>query len=103
MIFDALYKRFLLASFLWLVFWPIFWFIKIGDITGPKAWFWIVGELSYPVVAVAYLLLDSLFKSFGLKPWMIWASALTLIVLAMPYYYKHYGFPLGVTLEARYL
>ena len=102
-IFNTVYRRFALASILWLVFWPILWFIKIGDITGPKAWFWIVGELSYPVVAIVYLLLDSLLKSFGMKPWAIFSAAIFLIILAMPFYYEKYGFALGVTIEARYL
>ena len=102
-LFDSTLKRFLLASALWIVFWPILWFIKIGDITGPKAWFWIVGELSYPVVAIVYLLLDSMLKEFGLKPWLVFTVALALITVAMPFYYERYGFALGVTIEARYL
>jgi len=100
---NTVYRRFALASILWLVFWPIFWFIKIGDITGPKAWFWIVGELSYPVVAVVYLLLDSLLRSFEMKPLTIFFATLFVIILAMPFYYEKYGFALGVTIEARYL
>lgn len=103
MIFDTLLKRFLLATLLWLVFWPVFWFMRIGDITGPKAWFWIVGELSYPVVACAYFLLDSIISRFGMKPWMVFVSAVVLIAVAMPYYYHRYGFALGVTIEARFL
>ncbi len=102
-ILDSTIKRFLLATAIWLVFWPILWFFKIGDITGPKAWFWIVGELSYPVVAIAYLLLDSLLKSFALKPWQIFVGAVALITIAMPFYYERYGFALGVSIEARYL
>ena len=100
---TTVYRRFAIATILWIAFWPIFWFIKIGDITGPKAWFWIVGELSYPVVAIVYVLLDSMLKSFGLKPWGIFAGAILLITLAMPFYYEKYGFALGVTIEARYL
>jgi len=100
---NTVYRRFALASILWLVFWPILWFIKIGDITGPKAWFWIVGELNYPVVAIVYLILDHVFKGFGMRPWAIFSAAILLIVLAMPFYYEKYGFALGVTIEARYL
>jgi len=100
---NTLFRRFLLASILWFAFWPIYWFFKIGDITGPKAWFWIVGELSYPVVAIVYLLLDNLLKNVGMKPWLVFIVATTLITVAMPFYYQKYGFALGVTLEARYL
>lgn len=100
---STLYRRFLFASLLWIAFWPILWFIKIGDITGPKAWFWIVGELSYPVVALFYVLIDNLLKELGIKPWAIFMATVTLITVAMPFYYEKYGFALGVTLEARYL
>jgi len=100
---DTIYKRFFLATLIWLVFWPILWFIKIGDITGPKAWFWIIGELSYPVVAVAYVLIDGILKSLGAKPWMVFAGTLAIIAVCMPFYYQRYGFALGVSLEARFL
>lgn len=70
---------------------------------GPKAWFWIVGELSYPVVAIVYLLLDSFFSKLDWKPWHIFATSILLITLAMPFYYERYGFALGVSIEARYL
>lgn len=99
----SFWTRFLIASILWFAFWPILWFIKIGDITGPKAWFWIVGALNYPVVAVAYGLLDGLLRRMGLKPWMVFFVAVVLIVACMPFYYERYGFTLGVSLEARYL
>lgn len=103
MLFSAFWKRFLIATLLWLVFWPILWFIKIGEITGPKAWFWIIGELNYPVVAVAYFLIDGLLKSIGMKPWVIFSVTIGIIAVCMPFYYQRYGFALGVTLEARYL
>ena len=100
---SSIYKRFFLATILWVVFWPVLWFIKIGDITGPKAWFWIVGELNYPVVAVAYLLLDSLLTSTGRTPKTVFFVSLAIIAIAMPFYYQRFGFALGVTIEARYL
>jgi len=93
----------LLASTLWFISWPILYFFKLGEITGPSAWFWIIGELNYPVVALAYLLIDSLLKSFGLKPWMVFAGTVAVIAIAMPHYYDRYGFALGVSIEARYL
>lgn len=102
-IFAAFYKRFLLASALWLVSWPILYFIKLGEITGPKAWFWIVGELSYPVVAVAYVLIDSLLQRLGLRAWLLFLVSVSLIAVCMPFYYERYGFALGVTIEARFL
>jgi len=100
---NTIFKRFFFASIIWLVFWPILWFIKIGDITGPKAWFWIVGEMSYPVVAVAYVFLDGLLKSFGVKPWVIFLGSVAIIAACMPFYYERYGFALGVSIEARFL
>jgi len=60
-------------------------------------------ELNYPVVAVAYLLLDSLLERLRLKPWMVFASSIMIIAACMPFYYERYGFTLGVTIEARYL
>lgn len=96
-------SRFLTASIVWLIFWPTLWFFKLGDITGPKAWFWIVGELSYPVVAMAYLALDFLLARLGVKPIGVFLGALLVIVALMPFYYERYGFALGVSIEARYL
>jgi len=78
-------------------------FFKIGEITGAKAWFWIIGELNYPVVAVAFVLLDGLLERFGLKNWLLFTVTVLLIAAIMPFYYERYGFALGVTLEARYL
>ena len=75
--------------------------IKRGDITGPQAWFWIIGELNYPVVAVAYVLLDTLLIQSRLKPWMVFIASVLIIAACMPYYYERYGFVLGVSLEAR--
>ena len=74
-----------------------------GEITGAKAWFWIVGEINYPIVAVAYFLLDQVCERFGMKPNIIFLVSVVVIMICMPYYYKHYGFALGVTIEARYL
>ena len=101
---NSLVKRFLYASALWFIAWPVLYFIKIGDITGVKAWFWTVGALNFPVAAIAYLLLDSLFNQwFGKKPWLVFAFTVLIITLCMPFYYQKYGFALGVTIEARYL
>lgn len=102
-ILNSQLKRFLLASLIWFVAWPILYYFKIGEITGPKAWFWIVGELSYPIVAIAYYLLDSACVRLGMKPHYVFLMSITVIAICMPYYYQHYGFALGVTIEARYL
>ena len=102
-ILNSRIKRFVIASLLWFVSWPIIYYFKIGEITGAKAWFWIVGEINYPIVAVAYFLLDQVCERFGMKPNIIFLVSVVVIMICMPYYYKHYGFPLGVTIEARYL
>ena len=90
------------ASLLWFVSWPILYYFKLGEITGPKAWFWIVGALNYPVAAVVYLFVDNILKSLGTKAWLVFVLAVMLIAIAMPFYYDRYGFALGITLEARY-
>lgn len=100
---NSTLRRFLIASLIWLLFWPILWFFKIGDITGPKAWFWIVGELSYPIVAIAYLALDLSLARVVVKPLGIFLGAVLIIAALMPFYYERYGFRLGVSVEARYL
>lgn len=104
LIVNSLVKRFLFASVLWFLAWPILYYIKLGEITGPKAWFWIIGELNYPVVAIAYLLIDSALNLWlGRRPWLVFGSTVLIIGLCMPFYYQKYGFALGVTIEARYL
>ena len=98
---STFFRRFLLASLIWTLAWPLIWYLRIGDITGPKAWFWIIGELNYPVVAVAYALLDQLIERLGAKPWIVFTTTLAVIAACMPFYYHRYGFTLGVSLEAR--
>jgi hypothetical protein len=100
---NTAYKRFLLATTLWVVFWPIFWRIQVSEITGPTAWLWIVGQLSYPLVAIVYVLLDSVLTHLKMKTWVIFTGAVLVIILVMPFYYERYGFALGVSLEARFL
>ena len=95
------WQRFILATLLWALAWPIVYFFKLGDITGPKAWFWIIGELNYPVVAVAYILIDRLLATSGLKPWTVFTLAVLVIAVCMPFYYQRFGFTLGVSLDAR--
>ena len=102
-ILNSQLKRFLLASLLWFISWPVLYYFKIGDITGAKAWFWIVGEINYPVAAVAYYLVDSLCVRFGMKSTYVFVVSIAAIAICMPYYYQHYGFALGVSIEARYL
>ena len=102
-IFNSRIKRFLLASLLWAVSWPILYYFKIGEITGEKAWFWIIGEINYPVVAAAYSLIDLICERIGMKPKITFIVSVLVILVCMPYYYERYGFALGVTIEARYL
>ena len=98
---PSFWQRFILATLLWVLAWPIVYFFKMGDITGPKAWFWIIGELNYPVVAVAYILIDRLLATSGLKPWTVFTLAVLVIAVCMPFYYQRFGFTLGVSLDAR--
>ena len=98
---PSFWQRFILATLLWALAWPIVYFFKMGDITGPKAWFWIIGELNYPVVAVAYILIDRLLATSGLKPWTVFTLAVLVIAVCMPFYYQRFGFTLGVSLDAR--
>ena len=94
-------RRFALATVLWLIAWPVVMFFVRGDITGPQAWFWIIGVLNYPVVALVYSMLDAFVKSFIEKPWIIFIITIAIISAGMPFYYERYGFALGVSLEAR--
>ena len=88
---------------LWFVSWPVIYFIKLGEVFGPKAWFWIIGVINYPVIAVAYWIVDGLVDNKRLKPWMVFCLSVLLIAAATPFYFERYGFSLGVTLEARFL
>jgi len=80
-ILNSRIKRFLIASVLWFVSWPIIYYFKIGEITGAKAWFWIVGEISYPVVAVAYFLIDQVCERFGMRPNIIFIVSVAVIMI----------------------
>jgi len=103
-ILNTLFKRFLAGTVLWLLSWPLLYFIKLGDITGPKAWFWIIGELNYPIVAVAFVMIDSLLSQWlGKKPLALFVTTVLIISACMPFYYHKYGFALGVSVEARFL
>jgi hypothetical protein len=98
---KTFWHRFASASLLWVVAWPVIWFFRIGDITGPKAWFWIIGELNYPVVAVAYVLIDGMLVRSGVRPLAVFLISVTTIAVCLPFYYQRFGFALGVSLEAR--
>jgi len=98
---STFWRRFVLATLVWVLAWPLVYFFKLGDITGPKAWFWIIGELNYPVVAAAYVLIDGLLVSSGVRPWKVFVVAVLVIAVCMPMYYARWGFSLGVSLDAR--
>ncbi len=89
-----------MATVLWIVFWPILWFIRIGEITGPKAWFWIVGELNYPFAVAAFLLADGLLVRTKLKPWWVFSGSVIFVALFMLFFYGRGGFSFGVLAEA---
>ena len=98
---GSFWRRFLLATVIWALAWPIVYFFKLGDITGPKAWFWIIGELNYPIAAAAYVLIDSILSGIVRKSWLVFLLAVAIIAACMPFYYARYGFVLGVSLDAR--
>ena len=81
-------------------FWPIFWFIKIGDITGVKSWFWIIGELNYPIAALCFYYVDSLVGRVSKTGWKIFLFSALAITAAMPFLYNWIGFKMAVLLEA---
>lgn len=98
--FSTTWRRLIPATILWIAFWPILWFIRIGEITGPKAWFWIVGELNYPFAVMVFLLADSLLTRFSSKPWVLFSGSVLAVVLFMLYFYRRGGFSFGVLAEA---
>lgn len=89
-----------MATVLWILFWPIFWFIKIGDITGAKSWFWIIGELNYPIAAFCFHTIDGMVQKAIKVTWKIFVLTTLAVVAVMPFLYKWVGFKMAVLLEA---
>lgn len=98
---NTLVRRVVSGTVLWLVFWPVLWFFRIGDITGPKAWFWIIGELNYPFGLLAYILADLAISRFTARPLVIFSGSVIAVILFMLFFYERYGFTFGVVAEAR--
>lgn len=99
-LFATFWRRLLVATLLWIVFWPLLWLIKIGDITGPKAFFWIVWALNYPAALLVFMLLDSLLVKTAMRLWMVFVGSAAVAALTVPFYHQRVGFRLGVPLEA---
>ncbi len=99
---DTLVRRIILGTVLWIAFWPILWFFRIGDITGPKAWFWIIGELNYPFGLIAFVIADLAISRVTVKPLVIFVGSVAAVALFMLYFYSRYGFTFGVVVEARF-
>jgi len=98
---NTIVRRLLLGTVLWIVFWPVLWFIRIGDITGPKAWFWIIGELNYPFGLLVFLIADPVISRISAKPLVIFTGSVITVTLFMLFFYSRYGFTFGVVAEAR--
>jgi len=97
---STLWRRIALGTVLWIVFWPTLWFIRTGEITGPKAWFWIIGELNYPFALLVYYSADSFVRKFNPQPFVAFFSGVAAVVLFMLLFYPRGGFSFGVLAEA---
>lgn len=85
---------------LWVLFWPLLWYLKIGDITGEKSWFWIVGELNYPFALLMFYVIDGMLSRVFKKPWVLFLGSVLLVSCVMPFFYQRVGFSMGVLMEA---
>jgi len=97
---STLWRRIVLGSVLWFAFWPIFWFFRIGEITGPKAWFWIIGQLNYPFALLIFYLIDGAIAKFNPRPVAIFFGSVVAVVIFMLVFYPRGGFSFGVLAEA---
>lgn len=97
---TTFWRRLLLATILWVVFWPILWFFRLGDITGHNTFFWLIGEMNYPGAVLVFILVDRVLTRFGLRAWMVFLGSAAVAALSVPFYYHRLGFPLGVFLDA---
>jgi hypothetical protein len=93
-------RRLLCATILWLLFWPVFRYIQLGDITGPKAFFWITGVLNYPVTAALFAFIDGTLAKSKLNRWWVFLASAAIAAASVPLYYDRVGFPLGVFTDA---
>jgi len=93
-------RRLLLATVLWVLFWPTLRFIQLGDITGPHAFFWITGIMNYPVTAVIFSFADGLLDRFKLNPWIVFLTSALIASATVPLYYQRVGGTFGVFVDA---
>lgn len=98
--FSTFPRRLLVATVLWILFWPVFWYFRIGDITGPKSWFWIIGELNYPIAAISFSFINDMAEKAIKSGWKIFLLSAVVVAAAMPFFYKWFGFKMAVLLEA---
>jgi len=82
------------------VFWPVLWYFKIGVITGPKSWFWIIGELNYPFAFIMFYWADSFLVKIFKDPRMVFISGMLMVACVMPFFYQWAGFRMAVLMEA---
>lgn len=93
-------RRWVTATVLWLIFWPLLSYIQIGEITGYKMFFWLVGAMNYPAALVIFLIVDGLLDQFELNHWIIFVISCAIAGASVPLYHFRVGFPLGVYLDA---
>ena len=74
--------------------------MKIGDITGAKSWFWVIGELNYPIAALCFYIINGMVEPVIRAGWKIFIITTAAVAAAMPFLYKWVGFKIAVLLEA---
>lgn len=99
-LFSTMWRRLAVATVIWVFFWPLFWFIRIGEIFGAKSWFWIIGELNYPIAALCFITIDGFLNQTRLLKWQVFLLSAIAVAAAMPYLYKRIGFSFAVLVEA---
>lgn len=78
----------------------MFWYLKIGDITGAKSWFWIIGELNYPIAAASFYIVDDMVEKAVKTGWKNFLLTTAVVAAVMPFFYKWFGFSMAVLVEA---
>lgn len=94
------WRRFALATVLWWVFWPLFYLIKLGDISGPQAFHWLIGVMNYPVVILVFAFADTILSWLKLRLWLVFTLSAAVAALSVPFYFHRVGFALGVFADA---
>lgn len=94
------WRRIALATLLWWLFWPSFYLIKLGDITGPQAFHWLTWAMNYPVAILVFAFVDGILTWSKLRPWLIFFLSAAVAALSAQFYYHRVGFTLGVFADA---